>query len=80
MECIPVIQEDRVGHRPLRCQTVEITKTFLSELVDVRSFGVLASVATDPFDAVVLAGNPENIGLGHLAVKAKAERAEIKIK
>ena len=52
-------------------KAVQVAEAFLSELVDVRSFGVFASVTTDPFDAVVLAGYPENIGLGHYAVEAK---------
>ena len=52
-------------------KAVKVAEAFLSELVDVRSFGVFASVATDPFNAVVLAGYPENIGFGHFALEAK---------
>ena len=42
-------------------ETVEVTETFLCQLVDVGSLGVLAPVTTDPLDAVVLAGDPKDV-------------------
>ena len=44
-------------------ETVQVTESFLRQLVNVGSFGILASVATYPFNTVILAGNPENVGL-----------------
>lgn len=43
-------------------EAIEVTESFLGELVDMGSLGILGSVTTDPFDAVVLAGDPENVG------------------
>jgi hypothetical protein len=44
-------------------ETVQVTESFLRQLVNVGSFDILASVATYPFNTVILAGNPENVGL-----------------
>ena len=52
-------------------ETVQVTETFLGQLVDVGSLGVLASVTTDPLDAVVLAGNPKDVGFMFLSRKRK---------
>ena len=48
-------------------ETVEITKTFLGQLIDVWGLGIFAAVAAHPFDAIILAGNPKNVGLFRLA-------------
>ena len=52
-------------------ETVQVTETFLGQLVDVGSLGVLASVTTDPLDAVVLAGDPKDVGFVFLSGKRK---------
>jgi hypothetical protein len=44
-------------------KTVKVTKSFLCQLINIWSLGVFAIVATDPLNAVILAGNPENVGL-----------------
>ena len=43
-------------------EAVEVTKSFVGKFVYVRGLGVLAPIATDPLDAIVLAGDPENVG------------------
>lgn len=52
-------------------ETVEVTETFLCQLIDVGGLGVLATVTTDPLDAVVLAGDPEDVGFVFLSRKRK---------
>ena len=39
-----------------------VAETLLSQLIDIGCFAVGSSVATDPGDTVVLAGQPEDIG------------------
>ena len=61
--CIPVIQDERVGAQTAPVvETVQVAETFLGQLVDMGSLGILGTVTTDPFDAVVFAGDPENVG------------------
>ena len=43
-------------------EAVQVSESFLGQLVDMGSLGVLGSVTTDPFDAVVLAGDPKDVG------------------
>ena len=52
-------------------ETVQVTETFLGQLVDVGSLGVLAPVTTDPLDAVVLAGDPKDVGFLFFSGKRK---------
>ena len=51
----------RSAHRGI-VEAVGIAKAFLCELIDVRRLRVLRAVTADPGDAVVLAGDPENVG------------------
>ena len=52
-------------------KAVDVAEAIFCKLVDMRSLCVFTSVTTDPFDAVVLAGHPKNIGFGHFAEEAK---------
>ena len=52
-------------------ETVQVTETFLGQLIDVWGLGVLGSVTTDPLDAVVLAGDPKNVGFLFFSGKRK---------
>ena len=52
-------------------ETVQVTETFLGQLIDVWGLGVLGSVTTDPLDAVVLAGDPKDVGFVFLSGKRK---------
>ncbi len=52
-------------------ETVQVTESFLGELVDMGSLCILGSVTTDPFDAVVLAGDPKDVGFVFLSGKRK---------
>ena len=60
MPCNPSRSSGR-AHRGV-VKAVGVSEALLGELVDIWRFGVLRSVATDPGDAVVLAGDPEQIG------------------
>ena len=60
----------RGTHRSV-IKAVEVAEAFFCKLVDMRSLRIFTSVTTDPFDAVVLAGHPKNIGFGHFAMEAK---------
>ena len=51
----------RGADRPV-VETVQVAETLLGQLVDMGSLGILGPVTTDPFDAVVFAGDPENVG------------------
>ena len=63
----------RAGWRADRSivETVQIAETFLGQLVDMGSLCILGSVTTDPFDAVVLAGDPKDVGFAFLSGKRK---------
>ena len=43
-------------------EAIEVTESIAGKLIDMGGVGVLGSVTTDPFDAVVLAGDPEDVG------------------
>ena len=43
-------------------EAVSVAKSIGGELIDIRSPGVRAPVGTHPGDAIVLAGDPENVG------------------
>ena len=52
-------------------ETVQVTETFLGQLIDMGGLGVLAPVTTDPLDAVVLAGDPKDVGFLFFSGKRK---------
>ena len=61
--CIVPCDPGRPGRSADRSviKAMRVTESFSRELIDIRSPRILAAITTHPRDAVVLAGNPENI-------------------
>jgi len=57
-------------------KAMEIPKSLGRQLVDVGRLAVRSAVATDPEDAVVLAGQPENVGAALSVARAGPAAAE----
>ena len=52
-------------------EAIEVTESIAGKLIDMGGLGVLGSVTADPLDAVVLAGDPKDVGFLFFSGKRK---------
>jgi hypothetical protein len=61
-------------------KAIKVAKTLLGQLINRRSLGVFSTITADPRNPIVLAGNPEDVGLlrclGHAQNRAQKKEAD----